>query len=549
MGTRLGWWLAWLSMSTLASADGPGIVFREVAEESGVKFRHEGGGRGKHDLPEIMGGGVALIDADGDGRLDVYLTNGGPIAPAEGMADPPCRLYLNRGGWRFEDATDRAGAPGPSYAMGTAVGDYDGDGRDDLLVTGWRDLRLYRNLGSGRFEDATEKAGLRRDGWSTSAAFADLDGDGDLDLYVCRYLEFDPSTAPFCGAPDGRRDFCGPEVFPAESDRLYRNDGDGTFTDVSREAKIDLADGRGLGVLIADMTGDSRPDIYVANDGTACWLFENKGGLLFDEVGALSSVSFNESGGALAAMGVARGDLDGDGLCDLLASNFYGRSTIAFLNVGRGCYLDSSTRLGLAAATREVLGFGLGLADFDGDGDPDLLQANGHVSDRARLGVPSAMRATLLRNDGGRLVDASGTAGPFFRRALLGRGLAVGDLDGDGRPDAVVAALDSPASVLRNVSPGRGVTVELVGKGPGGRSAVGARLTATVGGRPVSCEVVGGGSYLSAPARELHVGLGRAARIDRLEVEWPSGRAEVWAQVAPGPVVRLVEGTGAAVRP
>ena len=223
---------------------------------SGVSFRFESGSRGQHDLPEIMGGGVAIFDADGDGQLDVYFCNGGPIDAAPGKPDPPCRLYRNKGGWQFEDITDRAGAPGPSYAMGAAVGDYDADGRLDLFVTGWRDQRLYRNLGGGRFEDVTRGAGLISESWSTAAAFADLDGDGDLDLFVANYLEFDPKSPPFCAAPDGRRDYCGPEDFPAQPDRLYRNNGDGTFTDVSESAGIELPEGRGLGVIIAELTGD-----------------------------------------------------------------------------------------------------------------------------------------------------------------------------------------------------------------------------------------------------------------------------------------------------
>jgi enediyne biosynthesis protein E4 len=518
------------------------IVFRDMAAAAGVSFRFDTGTRGKHDLPEVMGGGVGLIDADGDGRLDIFLCNGGPIGPAAGRDDPPCRLFRNEGGWRFTDITDRAGAPGPSYAMGVAVGDYDGDGRDDLFVTGWRDQRLYRNRG-GRFEDVTRRAGLLCDAWGTSAAFADLDRDGDLDLYVATYLDYDPAQAPFCAAPDGRRDYCGPEEFPAQADRLYRNDGDGTLTDVSHAAGVDRPDGRGLGVLIADLTGDSLLDIYVANDGTPCWLFENKGGLRFEEVGQAAGVALDGAGGVLAGMGVALGDIDGDGRPELLASNLLGRSTIAFRGLGGGAYRDDSAPLGLSAATRGVTGFGLGLADFDGDGRLDLLQGNGHVLDRARLGVPFAMRPVLLRNAGGRLADASATAGTWCSRPALGRGVAVGDLDGDGRPDAVLAALDAPAAVLRNVGVGHFLAIELVGRPPSPRAAIGARARATVGGRVLVRDVVGGGSYLSACDRRIHLGLGGARRVDRLEVAWPSGRVEGWTGLE-GRSIRIDEGTG-----
>jgi hypothetical protein len=533
-----------LSAST-AGADEPRAPrFRDVAAEAGIDFRFDNGARGRHDLVEIMGGGVALIDADGDGRVDIFFTNGGPIAGEPGRLDPPCRLYRNLGDWRFEDVTDSCGAPGPSYAMGVAVGDFDDDGRDDLFVTGWRDQRLYRNLGGGRFEDVTERAGVVSDRWSTSAAFADLDGDGDLDLYVCNYLDYDLTRAPACFAPDGQPDYCGPEVFPAQRDRLYRNNGDGTFTDVSDTAGIDDRDGRGLGVLVADLTGDGRLDLYVANDGTACFLFENLGGLRFRDIGEQSGVAYDGSGRPLAGMGVAWGDVDGDGRSDLLVSNFFGRSTIGFRNLGRATFHDESGRFGLTAATRDVLGFGLALADFDGDGDLDLLQGNGHVLDRARLGEPFAMRQILLENRKGGFVDVSRSAGPWFARPILARGVAVGDLDGDDRPDAVVAAIDAPAAVLRNESGGRCAAIELLGQGPGGRAAVGGVVRATTDGRTVTREVVGGGSYLSSSSRALFFGLGDAGRIERIDVTWPSGDQELFTDIHLSDIIYLQQGKG-----
>ncbi len=532
-------WLGLLAVATTALAvDPPAIVFREVAAESGVSFRFHNGSRGKHDLPEIMGGGVALIDVDGDGHLDLYFANGGPIGLGP---DPPGALFRNRGDGTFTPLP--APPPGPPYAMGCAVGDFDGDGRDDLFVTGWRGQRLYRNEPGGTFVDVTVRAGLLSDRWTTSAAFADLDGDGDLDLYVAAYVNYVPADAPYVAGPDGRRDYAGPESFTSQPDHLYRNDGDGRFTDVAIASGLGRRDGRGLGVLIADLVGDPKPDIYVANDGTPAFLFENIGEFRFVETALIAGVALDGRGEAIAGMGVALGAIDGRRT--LFVTNFFDRSTIAFAEARRGVYRDNSLALGLETATRRVNGFGIALEDFDGDGQLDLIQANGHVLDRERLGVPFAIRPTILRNDGRRFVDVSATAGPAFARPILGRGLAVGDLDGDGRPDVVIASLDSPALILRNVSPGPpGVVLRLIGCPPAHRSAIGAVVSATVAGRTLVRRVVGGGSYLSASDRGVHLGLGGSKTIARLEVDWPSGRNEVWVDVVGRPRIDVVEGTG-----
>lgn len=533
-----------LAVSTAASGE---IRFEDVAERSGIDFRFHDGSRGRRDLPEIMGGGLALFDADGDGRPDVFLCQGGPIGPESPGGDPPCRLFLNRGGGRFQDVTAIAGLPGPSFAMGAAAGDYDGDGRTDLFVSGWRGQRLYRNLGSGRFEDVTADAGLSSSSWSTGAAWADLDGDGDLDLYVAGYVDYDPALAPYCAAPDGARDYCAPEDFEPQPDRLYRNDG-GRFCDASAEAGLPKAAERGLGVLIADLDGDRRPDVFVANDGGRCRLLANRGGLRFEDVAETSGVARDGRGRPLAGMGVARADLDGDGLPDLAVTNFLGRSTIGFRALDGGGFADESERLGLAQATRRVLGFGIVASDFDGDGREDLLQVDGHVLDRARLGTPFAMPPVLLQGGAGGFADVSDRAGGWFKRPTLGRGLAVGDVDGDGRPDLAATALDAPFALLLNRSRGETfVSLDLVDRR--GLPAFGARVRARVGGREVVRDLIGGGSYLSSSPPRLTIGLGDAAEVESVEVAWPWGGIETWRRIGPGPTIRLVEGSTSDTRP
>ena len=535
--------IAWIIAALLAIGQAP-ITFEDLQPGSGLDFSYTNGSRGMHDLPEIMGGGVAMIDGDNDGRLDLFLCNGGPIGenPA-GKDNSPCRYFRNLGGGKFRDETATAGAPGPGYAMGAAVGDFDNDGRDDLCVTGWGAQRLYRNLG-GRFEDVTEKAGLHSPLWSTSAAWADLDADGDLDLVAVTYLDYDTGKAPYCAAPDGKRDYCGPEDFAAGPDLLYRNNGDGSFTEVSKSSGFDQCLGRGLGVIVSDLAGDSRPDIYVANDGNACCLWENLGGLRFREVGRESGTAFDGKGEAPAAMGLAVGDLRGKGGTDLVVTNFLHRSTIAFESIQKGLYRDASAGLGLTAATRPVLGFGIALADFDGDGRLDLIQANGHVLDRERLGTPFSMRATLLRSLGNRFEDVSEHAGPWFQKPILGRGLAVGDFDGDGRPDIVIAALDAPPALLRNTSRAEFVAVELIGAK--GCEPFGARLRAERDGRALIRDMPGGGSYLSSSERRIFLPRGdlRDQAAWKFEVSWPTGRTERWEGVRPSRTIRLKEGTG-----
>ena len=369
-------------------------TFVDDALRRGLVFTFDNGRSAKRQLPETASGGVGVLDFDGDGWLDIYAVQGGPFPPAPGPPPFGDRLFRNRGDGRFEDATVSSGLaalPG-GYGHGVAVGDFDNDGRPDLFVTRWRSYALYHNLGQGRFEDVTTRAGLGGDrDWPTSAAWADLDNDGDLDLYVCHYLKWDAVNPTLCVDPSNPGTGTSTAIraaFPALPDRVYRNDG-GRFVDVTEQAGIVDRDGRGLGVVAADLDGDGKTDLFVANDTTANYFFHNRGGCRFSEQGLESGLATNAGGGYLAGMGVACGDFDGDGQVDLAVTNFFNESTTLYHNHGGGNFSDRSTAAGLAASTRQVLGFGLVALDANNDGRLDLVQANGHVNDlRPRSPTP-----------------------------------------------------------------------------------------------------------------------------------------------------------------
>ncbi len=504
-------------------------LFRDDAKSAGLNFAFVNGQSERRQLPEASSGGAALLDYDGDGRLDVYFVQGGTFPPSP---DPAARakmgdrLFRNRGDGTFEDVTGRAGLaafPG-GYGHGVSVGDYDNDGRPDLFVTRWRSYALYHNRGDGTFEDATAAMGLAGDrDWPTSSAFADLDGDGDLDLYVCHYLAWDAANPEVCRSPSsGRVNPCDPLRFTARPDHLFRNDGT-RFVDVTNEAGIVDRDGRGLGVVAADVDDDGKVDLFVANDGTANFLFLNRGGLKFEEAGHESGVAAAGGGGYRAGMGIARGDLDGDGRPDLAVTNFFGESTTFYQNLGGGLFTDRTAAVGLDAPSRYRLGFGVSFLDADDDGRLDLLTVNGHIAD-SRPEIPYAMPAQLmLGGAGGRLVDVSTAAGAPFQVPRLGRGLAVGDLDDDGRLDAIVVSHEGPAAYFHNTGPGgHSIAIRLEGT-RSNRDAVGTRVTIQAGGRSQLGERFGGGSYQSAGDPRLHFGLGDATRVDAIEVRWPSG--------------------------
>ncbi|ADV62547.1 ASPIC/UnbV domain protein [Isosphaera pallida ATCC 43644] len=528
--------------------ESPTEWFDDQASSWGLTvFQYVDGSRGRRDLVEIMGGGVALADFDDDGRLDVWLANGGPIGPGSPPDDPPSALFLQTRPGRFLPADPPI--PGPSYAMGAAVGDFDGDGRRDLLVTGWRGLALLRNLGGGRFEETSDRLEFSQvknvpkldELWTTSAAWGDLDGDGDLDLYICAYVHYDPTRAPYCAAPDGRRDYCGPLDFAAQRDLLFRNDG-GRLVEVGETLEIDQPPRRGLGVVVADVNDDGQLDLFIANDAEPARLWLNRGHWVFEEVGELAGVAFDAHGQPPAGMGVVWADLIAEPhhqptRFDLAVANFFGRGTLVYRNLGAATFQEVSESSGLSGATRDVLGFGLVALDVDRDGRLDLVQANGHVLDRDRLGEPFRQPLRWMRSVGPSRFVAQTQA--WANPPRLGRGLAVGDVNNDGLPDLVTTRLDGPPALLIARAHNRpGLTIRLRPRPGQADPPIGARVVVHLASDDGSARdhvgvVVGGGSYLSASDDALFVPLPHGQRVASLKVVWPSGETQEFDPMIP----------------
>jgi hypothetical protein len=534
----------------------PPALFEDVTAASGVASTYRNGEEaGFYAILESLGGGVALLDYDGDGLLDVFVTGGGRL-DGRRIRGYPSKLYKNLGGWRFRDVTAEAGLDGPLfYTHGCAVADYDRDGWPDLLVTGWGRLALYHNEPDGhggrRFVEVTRKAGLTDTLWSSSAAWADLDGDGFPDLYICHYVNWSFQNDPACSSGT-QRDVCPPKSFAALPHILYRNNGDGTFTDVSSEAGL-RRDGKGLGVVAVDVNGDGKPDLWVANDTVDKFLYLNEstsGHIRLREVGLAVGVARDDQGAANGSMGMDAADYDGSGRPALWVTNYQHELHALYANLGNGRFLYSTPVSGIGFLGRSFVGFGTGFLDVDNDGWEDLVIANGHVLHHPP-GGNLRQRPVLLRNQGrGRFADVSGQGGTYFRADHIGRGLAVGDLDNDGWPDVVISHQNEPVVLLRNVAAefaGRGrqwLGVELVGRRH--RDVVGARLTVEAGGRRLTRFARGGGSYLSSRDPRHLIGLGEADRVGRVTVDWPSGETQHWDGLAVDRYWRLIEGESAA---
>ncbi len=502
-----------------------------------------------------MGGGVAIFDADGDGRLDLFFTNGAAISTQTSSNRPPekndprfwNRLYRNLGGWKFEDVTERAGLRGTRYDFGAAVADYDNDGDVDLLVTGLGGTTLFRNNGNGTFTDVTTAAGATVSGWSSSAAFVDYDHDGHLDLYVGRYLAWTWESNIECRSPDSTvRAYCHPRQFAPVSGVLLHNNGDGTFTDASASSGIAAHPGKALGVAIHDYDRDGRIDLFVANDSMPQFLFRNAGAGVFAEVALEAGVAYDDDGRTFAGMGTDVEDYDGDGWPDVIVTTLSLERYALFRGAGRGRFEYASHATGVGRATLQKAGWGTKFIDFDNDGRRDLFVAQGHVLDTvsgARQGFGYLQAPLMLRNQGPSFSDVSASLGPAFARPAAGRGAAFADLDDDGDIDIVIVNLDSPPTVLRNDDrhANRWLTVSLRGT-RSNRDGIGAIVTVVDDqGRTQSGVCSTASSYQSANDRRVHFGLGGASGVQRVEVRWPSGTVQVLRGIAADRILEIVE--------
>jgi hypothetical protein len=531
-----------------SSAEGP-AWFVEEARERGLDFVHDSGHRERFWFPESVCGGAALFDADGDGDLDAYLVQAGSVV-APRAERPPNRLYRNLGAGTFADATEASGAGDRGYGMGAAVGDADGDGDPDLYVTNVDRNTLLLNEGGLRFRDDTERAGVASELWGASAAFFDADADGDLDLFVADYLFWTPADELECRSAHGAT-YCNPKNYMAPApDLLYRNAGDGTFADVSAAVGLRTAFGNGLGVLCADFDGDGWTDVFVANDAMPDQLWRNLGGERFEDVAAMVGVAVDQNGVAKAGMGVDATDLDFDGDPDLLVVNIGGESDSYYRNE-RSHFGDRTPVVGLGSASRPFTRFGVGFADFDQDGFPDLYQANGRVTHPSALppGDPFAEPNLLMRWSGARFEEVRPRGGTRELLVACSRAAAFGDVDGDGAVDVLVANRDGPAHLLLNRVPGRGGWIRLRVVDAGGADALGAEVSAAIGARRVTRAVRSAYSYCAASDARVHLGLASETAAREVEVRWPDGARERFGDLPAGREHLLRRGAGAPLDP
>ena len=543
-------------------ASGP-IIFQDIAEKAGLTtWTHHMGTPQKNSILETVGSGVALLDYDNDGWLDIYLVNGSTFDALSGKVLPPhAALFHNDHDGTFTNVTDKAGVGNDRWGFGAVVGDYDNDGWPDIYVTNYGKNRLYHNNHDGTFTDVAEKAGVAIGDWSTGATWGDYDGDGRLDLFVPGYVHYDLANQAMLATPcsfRGVKVMCGPRGLPGEPDHLFHNNGDGTFTDVSEHAGVaDTNHYYGLASLFVDLNGDGRPDLVVADDSTPNYLYINKGDGTFEDDSYASGFALNENGRETASMGIAAGDLSHHGSVDLYITTFSDDYNPLYRNDGSGNFMDTAYRDGIAEPTIPFLGWGDGSFDYDNDGWLDIFMVNGHVYpqvDAQNWGTTWAERPLLFHNDAGKLTLVPAVEKTGLAKLATARGMAFGDLFNDGHIDVVVNNMDGTPSLFRNVvhNGNHWIAFRLIGTpaiAPNKRGspadAVGATVFLTANGFRQRADVLAGGSFASSSDQRPHFGLGNTPHIDKIEIHWPSGLVE---NVTPPALVdrfyTIREGTG-----
>ncbi len=542
-----------LSLHTTATTDGR-VVFTDVTAASGITFKHISAPEKKY-IVESMSGGVALFDFDKDGRLDIYLVNSLTVTTASNPRSARSELWRNNGNGTFTDVTEKAGVGYPGWGMGVCTGDYENDGWEDLYVTCFGANRLYRNNGDGTFIDVAQKTGVTDPRWSTGAAFADYNNDGRLDLYVANYLDFKLDNLPEFGKGkhclfQGIGVQCGPRGLPGAGDSLYLNKGDGTFTDISKKAGVSDPDGRfGLGVAWCDFNEDGHPDLYVANDQGPNFLYKNNGDGTFTDIGLLSGTALSEDGKEQSSMGVAIGDYDHRGRWSIFVTNFSDEYNAFYRHEKEFVFTDVSYATQTARAKNPFVGWGAGYFDYDNDGWLDLMVVNGHVYPQlamARTAITYSQRKLLYKNNrNGTFTEITAEAGPAMSEPSVSRGAAFGDLDNDGDIDVVINNLDGAPNVLRNDGGNRNnfLVIDLIGS-KGNRSAFGARVKVVSGDLVQHGERRSSGSYISQNDTRLHFGLEKRTKVDTVEIRWPHGTIEKFINIPINTFISIREGEG-----